>query len=92
MFRKEVKRLVSFGVLEESNDSKWVTLSFAQPKAKANHVRLLSGFRKLDRQLNLKPYPMPLNMLNAIKLIWFSICHITGLKYRILSHIPQKIG
>ena len=59
MFRKEVERLVGLGVLEEANDSKWGSPSFAQPKAKTNHVRFLSDFRNLNRQLKHKPYPMP---------------------------------
>ena len=42
IFRKEVKRLVSLGVLEEANDSEWGASSFAQPKAKNNCVRFLS--------------------------------------------------
>ena len=34
MFRKEVERLASLGVLEEANDSEWGAPSFSQPKAK----------------------------------------------------------
>ena len=59
MFRKESKRLLRLGVIEEKNDSEWGAPSFSQPKAKANHVRLLSYFQKLNRQLKRKPYPMP---------------------------------
>ena len=59
MFKNEVQRLVSLGVLEEANDSKWVAPYFAQPKAKTNCVRFLSDFRNLNRQLKRKPYPMP---------------------------------
>ena len=55
MFRKEVKILVSLGVLEEANDSEWGATSFDQPKAKTNCVRLLSDFRNLNRQLKRKP-------------------------------------
>ena len=50
IFRKEYDILVILGVLEEVNDSKWVTPSFAQPKAKMNCVVFLSGFRNLYRQ------------------------------------------
>ena len=46
-------------VLEEANDSEWGAPSFAQPKSKTNHVRFLSDFRKLNRKLKHKPYPMP---------------------------------
>ena len=59
MFKKEVKRIVSFLVLEEANNSEWGAPSFAQPKAKTNHIVLLSDLRNLNRQLKSKPYPMP---------------------------------
>ena len=59
MFKQEVKRLVSLGVLEEANNSKWGAPYFAQPKAKTNHVRFLSDFRSFNGQLIHKPYPMP---------------------------------
>ena len=59
IFRKEVGRLVNLGVLEEENDSEWGAPSFSQPKAKTNHVRFLSDFRNLNRQLKNNPYPMP---------------------------------
>ena len=58
MFRKEVERLVRFGVLKEANDSEWGVPSFAQPKAKTNRVRFLIDFRNLNRRLKRKPYPM----------------------------------
>ena len=33
MLKKEVERLVSLGVIEHENDSKWGAHSFSQPKA-----------------------------------------------------------
>ena len=59
MFRKDTKKLVKVGVIEEANGPEWVAPSFDQPKPKTNHVRFLSDFRNLNRQLKLKPYPMP---------------------------------
>ena len=59
MFGKEVEILVSLGVLEEANDSKWGEPSFAQPKAKTNHFIFLGDFRNLSRQLKRKLYPIP---------------------------------
>ena len=59
MFRKEAEIILSLGVLEETNDSKWGALFFFEPKAKTNCVILLSDFRNLNRQLKRKPYPMP---------------------------------
>ena len=58
MLKKEVERIVKFGVLEEANDSEWGAPS-AQLKAKTNRVRFLSDFWHLNRQLKRKPYPMP---------------------------------
>ena len=43
MFRKKVEILVNLGFVEELNDSEWVAPPFAQPKAKTNSFRLLSG-------------------------------------------------
>ena len=51
MFRKEVKRLVILGVIEEAKDPELEFPSFAQPKAKRNRVKFLSDFQNLNRQL-----------------------------------------
>ena len=59
MFKKEVKRLVKWGVIEEKNDSEQGAPSFAQPKSKTNRVVFLSEFWNLNRQLKRKPHPMP---------------------------------
>ena len=59
MLKKEFKRLVILGVIEEANDSEWGAPSFAQPKEKTNCVRFLSDFRNLNRELKRKPYPIP---------------------------------
>ena len=59
MFKKEVKRLLSLGVLKEANESEWGAPYFEQPKVKTNRVIFLSDFRNLNRQLKRKPYPMP---------------------------------
>ena len=59
MFRKEVDRLVLLEAIKDANDSEWVATFFAQPKPKIDCIRFLSDFRKLNRQLKRKPYPMP---------------------------------
>ena len=59
MFRKESKIIVSVGVIEWKNGSEWGATSFAQPKAKTNHVRFFSEFRNLNKHLKLNPYHMP---------------------------------
>ena len=67
MFKKEVEILVSLEILEHTNDSEWGAQSFDQPKAKTDHVRLLSDFWNLNRQPKRKPYPMP-KKVNDIKM------------------------
>ena len=59
MFKKEFERIVRLGVLEEENESEWGVPYFYQTKSKTNFVILLSDFWNLNRQLKLKPYPMP---------------------------------
>ena len=59
MFKKESKRLVILGMLEEVNDSEWGAPSFYQHKTKSNHVKFLSDFWNLNRQLKRKLYPIP---------------------------------
>ena len=56
--KKEFKRLVKLGVLEEANDYKWEEPSFDQPRAKTS-IKLLIDFRNLNMQLKRKPYPIP---------------------------------
>ena len=58
MFKKEVERLVLLGFLEVANYSEWGDPSFTQPKPKSNQVRLVSGFRNLNKELKQKPYSM----------------------------------
>ena len=59
MFKKEVERLVLLGFLENPNESKWVSPSFAQPKPYKNQVSFISEFRNSNDQLEYKPYTMP---------------------------------
>ena len=59
MFKKEVERLVLLGFLENPNESKWVSQSFAQPKPYKNQVSFISEFRNSNDQLEYKPYTMP---------------------------------
>ena len=57
--KKEVKRLVLLGLIENSNKSEWGAPYFAPSKPKTNQVHFLSNFRNLNNKLNWKPYPMP---------------------------------
>jgi len=57
-FRKEVKRLISIGVLEEVRESEWGSPTFIIPK-KQGTVRFISDFRRLNAKIKRKPYPLP---------------------------------
>ena len=48
MSKKEFKRLVSLGVLEHENESKWGAPSFPQTNNKTNRVRFLSDVWDLN--------------------------------------------
>ena len=56
--RKEIEHLCSIGVLEKCNDSKWGAPTFIIPK-KNGTVRFISDFRKLNKRLKRKPFPLP---------------------------------
>ena len=56
--KREVKRLVKLGVLRKINRSEWSSPSFIIPK-KNNQVRVVSDFRKLNKLLIRRPYPIP---------------------------------
>ena len=58
MLKKEVKYLVLLGVLEVANNSDCVSSSFTQLKPESNWVSFLSNFRKLNKLLKQKTYPM----------------------------------
>ena len=55
----QAERLVLLGVPEGSNESSWGAQYFAQYKPKTNRLGFLSEFINLNKQLKLKPYPMP---------------------------------
>jgi hypothetical protein len=56
--KKEIKRLCNIGVLAKCNDSELAAPTFIQPK-KTGDVRVLTGFRVLNRYLKRKPYLLP---------------------------------
>lgn len=57
-FKKEIDRLISIGVLKKAKASKWTSPTFIVPK-KNGTVRFVSDFRKLNKQIHRKPYPIP---------------------------------
>ena len=49
MFKKESKRLMILGLIEEANGSEWGAPYFSKLKLKTNRVRFLSDFWNLNR-------------------------------------------
>ena len=56
--RKEVERLCKIGFLRRVNRSEWGAPMFVIPK-KDQTVRFISDFRKLNKRIKRKPYPIP---------------------------------
>ena len=57
-FKKELDRLVKLGVLERVELSEWGSPTFIIPK-KDNRIRFVSDFRRLNKKIKRKPYPLP---------------------------------
>jgi len=57
-FRKEILRLVEIGVLTEVQESAWGTPTFIIPK-KNGTVRVITDFRKVNKMIKKKSYPIP---------------------------------
>jgi hypothetical protein len=55
---KEIERLCKLGVLEQQHYSEWASPSFIVPK-KNNTVHFLSNFRKVNKRLIRKLFPIP---------------------------------
>ena len=56
--KTELDRLVEIGVLEKNSDSPWSSPTFIIPK-KNGTVRFISDFRKVNKIIVRKPYPLP---------------------------------
>ena len=56
--RKECDRLCKEGVLEKDSDSEWAAPTFIVPK-KEGTVRFVTDFRRLNKALKRKPFPIP---------------------------------
>ena len=54
----EIDRLCQIGVLKKVNNSQWAAPSFLIPK-KDGSVRFINDFRKLNKRIKRKPYPIP---------------------------------
>jgi Reverse transcriptase (RNA-dependent DNA polymerase). len=67
-FRKELLRLVDIGVLTPVQDSEWGTHVFIIPK-KDGTVRFITDYRKVNKLIKRKPYPLPriANMLQELE-------------------------
>ena len=58
VFKEELDRLVSIGVLEPTGRAEWIAGTFIIPK-KDSKVRWISDFRGLNKWLKRKVYPLP---------------------------------
>ena len=56
--RRELERFCDIGVMRRSSPSEWASPTFAT--AKKNHqIWVVSDFRRLNKQLRRKPFPLP---------------------------------
>lgn len=58
-FKKEIQRFIDLDILERTLNSEWAAPAFLIPK-KDGGVRFICDFRKLNTQIEKKPYPIPL--------------------------------
>jgi Reverse transcriptase (RNA-dependent DNA polymerase). len=58
-FRKELLCLVDIGVLTPVQDSEWGTPVFIIPKNKDGTVHFITDYRKVNKLIKRKPYPLP---------------------------------
>jgi hypothetical protein len=56
--KHEIERLVALGVLNRCRDSEWEAPTYIIPK-KNGTVKFISDFRRINEELNRKPYPIP---------------------------------
>ena len=69
--RKEVERLCEIGVLKRQRESEWVSPTFITPK-KDQTVRVVSDFRRLNKMLVRKPFPLPKISTTLMQLTGFT--------------------
>ena len=57
--RAELDRLLSLGIIERCDESQWGSPTFFIPKKHNKGVRMVTDFRRLNKMLIRKPYPIP---------------------------------
>ena len=57
VFKEELRRLISIGVIEKAQRSEWIAGTFIVPK-KDGRVRWITDFRGLNKSLRCKVYPL----------------------------------
>ena len=57
VFKEELRRLISIGVIEKAQRSEWIAGTFIVPK-KDGRVRWITDFRGLNKSLRRKVYPL----------------------------------
>jgi hypothetical protein len=70
--KTETKILIDIDVFNRSSDSEWAVPTFIQAK-KTGDVRILTDFRRLNAQINSKPFPLP-NISDILR-------KVSGFKY-----------
>ena len=94
-FSDEIARLIDLGVLRKNGNSSWSSPSFIIPKKDTGQVRFLSDFRKLNKQLVRKPFPIPriIDLMQSIEVFTYATVIDLNMGYYplVLDKVSQEI-